>query len=209
MSVSVITTVVSVSTLAITTAVFGVAAWFANIVATAVATGPGYQLNRHWTWGLRDRSHPWREVLPFWVLSFAGLALSTVAVAWTDAWAAHAHLAGATRTLTIVGAHLSGFGALWIAQFLLLDRVLFRRPCGASDLSSSSHAVAAIVMPGAGVAGCALHDQRSARSGTDRPLALPPCAEVDPGTRHVRSEAGADARSTRRMQDVVHRTTTH
>src|SRR5262249_29679617 len=116
MSVSVITTVISVSTLALATALFGMTAWIANIVATAVATGPGYSLNRRWTWGLRERSNPWREVVPFWVLSFAGLALSTIAVAWTDAWAVHAQLAGATRTFTIVAAHLSGFGALWIVQ---------------------------------------------------------------------------------------------
>jgi putative flippase GtrA len=186
MSVSVITTVISVSTLTLATAVFGITAWIANVIATAAATGPGYHLNRRWTWGLRDRSNAWREVLPFWVLSFAGLALSTIAVAWTDAYAAHAHLAGATRTLTIVVAHLSGFAILWVVQFLLLDRVLFRRP-GGSDLSSSSHPQAPIVVRGAGVAGCAFHDQRSARSGRDRPLAFPPCAEVDPGTRRARS----------------------
>jgi putative flippase GtrA len=187
MSVSVITTVISVSTLALATVVFGIIAWVANVVATGVATGPGYYLNRRWTWGLRDRSDLWREMLPFWVLSFAGLALSTVAVAWTDAWAAHAQLTGATRTFTIVAAHLSGFGALWIVQFVLLDRLLFRRSGDRAGLSSSSHAPAPIVMNGAGVAGCAFHDQRSARSGRDRSLALPPCAEDDPSTRHVRS----------------------
>ena len=189
MSVSVITTVISVSTLALATALFGVTAWIANIVATAVATGPGYSLNRRWTWGLQERSNPWREVLPFWVLSFAGLALSTIAVAWTDAWAVHAQLAGATRTFTIVAAHLSGFGVLWIAQFVLLDRVLFRRSGEGAGLSSSSHRPAPIVMRGAGVAGCAFHDQRSARSGRERPFALPPCAEVDPGTRRARSSS--------------------
>jgi len=128
MSVSVITTMISVSILTFGTAVIGLAAWLANVVATSVATMPSYHLNRRWTWGRRDASNPVREVLPFWVLSFAGLALSTVAVGVADSWATAAGLAGSVHAATVVAAHLSGFGALWIVQFVLLDRVLFGRP---------------------------------------------------------------------------------
>ena len=125
MSVSVVTTVISVLTLATATAAFGITAWVANVIATTLATGPSYYLNRRWTWGKTDASHPWREVLPFWALSFAGLALSTIAVGVTDAWTAGAHLAPPVHTMTLLFAHLSGFGILWVAQFILLDRVLF------------------------------------------------------------------------------------
>ena len=131
MGVSVITTIISVSTLGVATAVFGVAAWLANVLATGLATGPSYQLNRRWTWGRRDPSDPWRQVLPFWVLSFTGLALSTLAVGATDAWATSAGLVGPVHTGALIAAHLSGFGALWVVQFILLDRVLFGR-AGAS-----------------------------------------------------------------------------
>jgi putative flippase GtrA len=127
MSVSVVTTVISLLTLATATAGFGVRAWIANVIATAVATGPSYYLNRRWTWGRTDSGDPWREVLPFWVLSFAGLALSTIAVGLADTWAAGAHLATPTHTIALLVAHLSGFGILWVAQFILLDRVLFGR----------------------------------------------------------------------------------
>jgi len=127
MSVSVVTTVISVLTLATATAGFGITAWIANVIATTLATGPSYYLNRRWTWGKTDASDPWREVLPFWILSFAGLALSTIAVAATDAWTAGAHLAPPVHTMTLLFAHLSGFGILWVAQFILLDRVLFGR----------------------------------------------------------------------------------
>jgi putative flippase GtrA len=126
MSVSVITTVISLSTLGIATAVFGVAAWAANILATSVATVPSYHLNRRWTWGRQGASDPWRELMPFWILAFAGLALSTVAVGVTDIWAAHAQLATPIHTFALLAAHLSGFGILWGVQFVLLDRVLFR-----------------------------------------------------------------------------------
>jgi putative flippase GtrA len=127
MSVSIVTTVISLATLGLATAVFGVAAWLANVLATGLATGPSYSLNRRWTWGRRGVSDPWREIMPFWVLSFAGLALSTLAVGVADAWAGGAQLSGPLHTGTLLVAHLSGFGALWVVQFVVLDRVLFAR----------------------------------------------------------------------------------
>jgi putative flippase GtrA len=127
MGVSVVSTVVSVSMLAATTAGFGLEAWIANVLATAVATVPSYHLNRRWTWGKTDASDLWREIMPFWLLSFAGLVLSTLAVALTDSSLHGSHLGEPLHTVVIVTAHLSGFGILWVAQFVLLERVLFRR----------------------------------------------------------------------------------
>ncbi len=124
--VSVITTVISLSMLAALTAGFGLEAWVANVLATAVATVPSYSLNRRWTWGKRDASDLWREVMPFWLLSFAGLVLSTIAVALTAAWTTGVHFGSPMiQTALLLIAHLSGFGLLWVAQFILLDRVLF------------------------------------------------------------------------------------
>ena len=127
MRVSVLTTVISLATLTIFTAGFGIRAWLANACATAIATGPSYSLNRRWTWGRRDPSHPWREVLPFWLLSFAGLVLSTILVGVADGWAVAAHMTGFAHTAALQAAHLSGFGLLWGIQFVILDRVLFGR----------------------------------------------------------------------------------
>jgi putative flippase GtrA len=135
LGVSVITTAISVTTLAATTVGFGLQAWIANVLATAVATVPSYHLNRRWTWGKRDASDLWREILPFWVLSFAGLVLSTVAVALSDSWLHGAHLGEPLRTFVLVAAHLSGFGILWVAQFALLERVLFVRRVGGTEPS--------------------------------------------------------------------------
>ncbi len=126
MTVSVLTTVISVATLAIATVGFGIVAWGANILATSVATVPSYQLNRRWTWGKRGAGHPWREVLPFWMLAFSGLVLSTIFVAFTDPRVTRLHANLAVHTGAVIGAHLAGFGVLWVVQFVLLDRVLFR-----------------------------------------------------------------------------------
>src|SRR5213080_1599719 len=95
-------TVSCVLSFASATAAFGIPAWFANVIATSLATGPSYYLNRRWTWGKTDASDPWREVLPFWILSFAGLALSTIAVGVTDAWTAGAHLSPPVHTMTLL-----------------------------------------------------------------------------------------------------------
>jgi len=126
MSVSVITTVFSLVNLVVLTMV-GMAAMPANVLTTAVATIPSYHLNRRWTWEKRGASDPWREVVPFWLLSFAGLALSTVTVGLADHWAAGANVGGVLRTGAVLVGHLGGFGLLWIAQFVILDRVLFAR----------------------------------------------------------------------------------
>jgi hypothetical protein len=67
-------------------------------------------------------------VVPFWVMSFAGLALSTVTVGIADRWAAQAHIVGVWHTAAVLLGHLGGFGLLWIVQFVVLDRVVFARP---------------------------------------------------------------------------------
>ncbi len=128
LSVSVITTIISVSTLVMATAVFGVEAWIANIIATSLATVPSFHLNRRWTWGRTDASDPLREVLPFWMMAFVGLALSTVTVGIADSWALRMQLPPSMQLGAILAGHLGGFGLLWVAQFMVLDRVLFARP---------------------------------------------------------------------------------
>ena len=125
-SVSVITTVISLSTLTIATAGLGMAAWVANVLAVSIATVPSYSLNRRWTWGLTGPSDFRRQVVPFWVLAFAGLLLSTLAVELTQVSGLDAAMPSPLlATGAVLAAHLSGFALLWIVQFIVLDRVLF------------------------------------------------------------------------------------
>ncbi len=128
LSVSVVTTLLSLTTLGTLTAGFGMQAWRANVLATAAGTVPSFELDRRWVWGLRHRSDLRREVLPFWAMSFAGLALSTLAVDRADHLAIALQLSEPVRTLALLVANVATFGVLWIAQFVILDRVLFRRP---------------------------------------------------------------------------------
>ena len=132
LSVSVLTTLLSLVTLALLVGWWGTTSWVANVIATAVGTVPSYVLNRRWVWGRDGSGDVWREVVPFWALSFSGLVLSTAAVATADAWASSIGLVGPTRTAVLLLANVGSFAALWVGQFLVLDRVLFGPTRGGS-----------------------------------------------------------------------------
>jgi putative flippase GtrA len=132
-SVSVLTTALSLVTLAAFTAAVGVTAWIANVLATGLGTVVSYRLNRRWVWGRRGADDPWREVLPFWAMSFTGLTLSTLLVAGAEHWARAAGLGSAARTGLVLLASAAGYAVLWVAQFVVLERLLFvehHRPPG-------------------------------------------------------------------------------
>lgn len=96
-----------------------------SIFATAMGAIPSYYLNRTWAWGKSGRSHLTREVLPFWTLSFIGLAFST----WTaDFAASHASIVGPSHALQVGFVSLSylgGFGILWIFKFIIFNKLIF------------------------------------------------------------------------------------
>lgn len=93
------------------------AAAAANFAAVAISSVPAYLINRYWVWQKTDRNSLRREIMPFWGMAFLGLILSTIAVTIVDDrtdWAP-----------AILAANLAGFGVLWVAKFLVLDKVLF------------------------------------------------------------------------------------
>ena len=122
-SVSIGTTVLSTAVLVALAIGAGVPAGLANVIAVSCGIVPSYLANRSWVWRRRGRSSLAREVAPFWALSLAGLALSTVAVAWTAGLTRH--LSPAVRAVALPTANLAVFGSLWVVQFVVLDRILF------------------------------------------------------------------------------------
>lgn len=91
----------------------------ANVVTVAVGTIPAYILSRYWVWEKRGKNHFMREVLPFWILAFIGFVMSTAAV-WfvADRWD--------PSPIVINLTSLAAFGVVWVAKFVILDRVLFK-----------------------------------------------------------------------------------
>jgi len=125
-------TMVSVIAVAVSQVVlvvlFGVLGWSetsANVAAVTIGGVPSYILNRRWVWGKSGKSHLWREVVPFWALAFAGLALSTVAVAFAGSYARDNFDSHLLRTLSVMAANIGAFGVLWVGKFFLFNYVLF------------------------------------------------------------------------------------
>jgi putative flippase GtrA len=118
-----ITTVLSMSILVTLTATGSLPPAAANVVAVVAGIGPSFFLQRRYVWRKAGPASLRREVAPFWVLSVAALVLSTLAVGLAGQLAAG--LAPLLRSGVLVVANLVVFGSLWLAQFLVLDKVLF------------------------------------------------------------------------------------
>jgi len=121
---SVITTIVS---FAVLTLVFGVFHWWGAVASTVfanvVATVPAYWLNRTWTWGKAGRSDLWREVIPFWVLSILGIAISMVTASLAADLGRDHHLHQLLELVVVDGANLAAYGVLFIGKYLVFNRL--------------------------------------------------------------------------------------
>lgn len=88
-----------------------------NVVAVSLVAIPAFILNRSFVWKADGVVSVRNEVLPFWTLTLAGLALSTALAALADAVT--------DRAVAVNLANIGGFGVLWVAKFLVLDEYLF------------------------------------------------------------------------------------
>jgi putative flippase GtrA len=125
-SVSIISTIVSQVVLFSTYHIWKVgSAMECNVIATAVASIPAYYLNRTWTWGKTGRSNVWREVVPFWTISFTAMVLSTGAVGIAAHNADRIASGSLARALIVNGANLLTYACIWTARYFIFNRYLF------------------------------------------------------------------------------------
>jgi putative flippase GtrA len=117
----------AVTGLLILTIVFGVLGLWGEVVSTLVANIlagiPSYYLNRQWVWKKSGRSHIWKELVPFWVMSITGIGFALYAAALAHNFADEHHLHHLARTVLVLGANVFAFGILWIVKFLILNRL--------------------------------------------------------------------------------------
>ena len=116
-AVSAIATPINIVILTVLADFFGWDPTLANIIAVSISAVPSYFLNRAWVWQVDGVISFRREVLPFWILAFFGLVLSTILVRFVTN---HTDITGAAQA-----ANVAGFAVLWIAKFFILDRWLF------------------------------------------------------------------------------------
>lgn len=89
-----------------------------NVIAVTTGAVPNYLINRAWTFNKRGTHSFTREVLPFWMMAFLGLVISTIAVAWV------AGIHG-DNVVAVSLTNIASFGTIWVAKYFVLDKVLF------------------------------------------------------------------------------------
>jgi putative flippase GtrA len=138
-SVSAISTSISLIVLGVLVGILNTSAIWANVIATTCATVPSFELNRRWVWAESGQRSLVRQALPYCLCSFAGLLISTLAVHLASD--ATGHSSRLIHTAAVEAAVIGSYGALWLVQFVLCDRILFRsrtRPAGSTVFDDRS-----------------------------------------------------------------------
>ncbi len=88
----------------------------ANLFAGFLAAIPAYFLSRSWVWAVQSKRHDLRrEVLPFLGIAAVGLVVSSIFAEVADRWFG--------RGLMVNLATLVAYFLVWVAKYLLLDRL--------------------------------------------------------------------------------------
>lgn len=98
--------------------ILGLGDMTSHLLGVAISSVPNYLVNRSWTWKQQGKNRLWGEVVPFWTMAFLAFLLSLKFVDYaSDRWG---------TTFAIIVANLSAFGVLWLARFLVLDRIMWK-----------------------------------------------------------------------------------
>ena len=114
--------------------VAGWEAWHANLLSVSVGAVPAYLIDRYWVWSRSGLNRLWGEIVPFWLITVVGAAVSTVGVNAASRW---------DNSGLIVLVNFGTYAVLWLVKFFVLDRYLWpsrrapsedevRRPAGAA-----------------------------------------------------------------------------
>jgi putative flippase GtrA len=124
---SMVSVISALTSLFVLTIVYGVLRLWTEVISVLfsniVAGFPSYFLNRRWVWKKGGRSHLWREILPFWVMSITGIGFALFAANLAHNVADTHHLHHLARTCLVVGANVTAFGILWLLKFMILNRL--------------------------------------------------------------------------------------
>ena len=101
-----------------------------NFLAVTIATTPNYLLNRFWVWRRKSTGTIQNEILPYWMIAFAGLGISTLLVYLADSiW---------ETWLAINLANAMGYTLLWGAKYFILEKYVFKESSNASTHEHNS-----------------------------------------------------------------------
>lgn len=113
-----------------------------SLVSSGVAAIAAYFLNRHWTWGRRDRPKFRSEMLPYW-----SMVIGTAIAAAVVTGAANDLVKSITpdrgiRTITNTMAYLGTYGVFFLLKYRVFHGLFHRGPDGSTSESAPPEAAA-------------------------------------------------------------------
>lgn len=105
--------------------VAGLTAVLSALLGNSIGAIPSYVLNRYWVWHKTDKNSVFAEILPFWIITLVGILFSLFAAHLAGEFTKHHDIGGLARLVILLAANLAAFGVLWVAKFVLFNKVLF------------------------------------------------------------------------------------
>ena len=96
-----------------------------SVAGWAVGAVVNYVLNRRWTWGVRGRPKPVREVVSYWSTAVAGLLISTWATGPAEELGTALFGPGALRVAFVGVVFIAVYGVMFVAKFFLFHYFVF------------------------------------------------------------------------------------
>lgn len=122
---SVVATLVSEVVLLSAYGVARLPAVVATVLAFLAGAIPNWILNRRWAWARRDRASFRREVVPYAAIVVVSLLLATGLTAAADRLARAVTDNIALRSILVGAAYLATSLVMFVAKFVLFDRLVF------------------------------------------------------------------------------------
>lgn len=95
----------------------------ASIASAAVLTVPNFFANKYLVWKNTSKDKLRTQVVVFWVAAMLGVSLATLLTFLVDL-AIDGH--GLFEKVAVFCAQIVGFGIVWLARYVILDKWLFK-----------------------------------------------------------------------------------
>lgn len=99
----------------------------ASIASALILTVPNFFANKYLVWKDTSKDRLRTQVLVFWVAAIAGVSFATGLTWLVEQQVTHENgEVTLTEKVAVFFAQLLGFGIVWVARYLVLDRWLFK-----------------------------------------------------------------------------------
>ena len=104
---------------------FGVHEVLAVFIGACILTLPNYVANKYYVWKHTSKDNRTTEILVFWLAAVLGTAFAMVFV-YVLGRAVPEERGELAHAIAIFFGQLLGYGIVWVARYLFLDRLIFK-----------------------------------------------------------------------------------